>query len=419
MGDEDEPPDGRNHGKTSGLVKTVEHDDDDGILSIPNRTQGIIGYCNPSIIPSYVKGKGYPIFVRTRFADNNRYGESSKIKAGYMHSPTEIGELRTIIGKNAPYANWGTEDLRGVMGPDGNIHMAAISFDGKNARIAYYIASTDLRDVQYIGTISPKITLEKAQKFFKRGSIYHKAIGQALEEAKRNRKRGMLLQNKDASPYFHGRGMKLFGRIEPCIQTHTLRKDDSNINPNPLTTHEIIKAVREAGRIDYWENELLNLEARTIMTPEASQIKIGLGGAPIKMTGIDDGTEVGTMHSVFRSRREFGGRKVDYYLYLGSLFNYDPVHDRVTAKLRDALIIPSTKGDRLKEYDKQGNLVTVKDIAFSSALISDPNSPQTAFIYGGGGDRCTRWRSFGLEWYREATNHPHNRQHIKDLIDAA
>lgn len=401
MDEGEEPPD---RGKISTLVKTIEHHDSEGILFRPDLANGIIGYCNPTVIPKRVAGKGRPIFIRKRIRANNDYGEISVIDAGYMPNHNSVENLRTIIETDDGYAKFGVEDPNAVMDPEENIHLTGIGFDGVNPHILYWVISPDLENIQYMGKIGPEIPIRRAKELLGGIPIYAREIEASIEDTIKNNKEGVILNNKDASLYLPNRGVQLFGRFSPCIQVHTLRKDDSATNPNPLTTNEIIQAVKKTQEEGFWENEVSNLFYKTIIAPRNGQKKVGLGSAPVDIGGIP----IGTYHDSLNDKITIEENLVDYWKYNGSFFKYDPTNKIATGKIIDSLLKPNDKEDRLKELHR-GKLATVKDIHFVKSIVPMEDDPTGACIYSGCGDAYVKWRTTGIPWISKELDHPHNK----------
>ncbi|MBT7102327.1 hypothetical protein HN935_02335 [archaeon] len=375
MEDSDEPPDD----------DVREPTDRDGILETPNKIS-----CNPSVVPTYIEGKGYPMLIRARVPRDGRKmsgnprDEISKVYATFLETPTRLSEeYRVLIGADNHYAKFGTEDARAVMRPDGNLDIAAISFDGKDPRIAHYISDPELTEAEYQGIAGPRVPLKRAIDIAGKDSYYGRIWTPLLEIAKKFGKGDMLLPNKDASFYYPTPTEKgLFGRFPESIQYHPFEHES------------------DLRRKDYWENEIANLEDRTILTPEKGWQKIGMGGPPIDI----DGRKIATCHRVIGTEGPF----LNWYQYFGSFFELGQTEPVATARLRDALLSPKPE-DRLRERTGRGRLETIKDVAFPTAMIVEGDQ---IYIYYGAGDQRIRWRTTTKQHILEGLAHPHNRRHL-------
>jgi predicted GH43/DUF377 family glycosyl hydrolase len=388
MEDADEPP---SRQKKSNLAKTIEHIDISGTLLKPNLEKGIIGYCNMDVSDTQTS-YGYPATIRKISKANNPYGQISEVIGTHLLTPTTLnGEHRVIAGANNDFAKCGTEDARIKQGPDGNLYIIGIAFDGQDPRMVAYITSPDFKNIQYLGIVGPQISQERAIDIVGPKTLLGKIIQKEHQSSKR---KNALLQDKDASLFFNNRDIGLFGRKAGCINYHPIREEKNKSATTPLTHYQITDSIKELQRPDYWENELENLRKRTIMTPEENWGKIGLGSAP----GQDN---IGTCHRTFK--RVIGD--VECWIYQGSFFEFDPINKKVISRLRSALFTP-TPEDIFTEYSDR-KLKIMKYVSFPMGKINHGN---TKFVYIGNADNRTQFRSTSGEWLKRELRDPHNTQ---------
>jgi len=358
MVEDDEPP----NIEGCGLDKSVNYLQ--GILLLPDRNLNEIGVCNSSICPYYFKEKGYPILSRVRSKANNHYGEISLIRRSYLETPTRVSkESKVLIRPDKEYSKYGREDAR-IVKNNGIYYITSIAFDGENTRVILD-TSRDLEEITNEGIIG-EILLEKAVSIVGNQSYYGKLWEQQLEGSTLERKTQLLGIKDVALEFLPDDKVGLWYRIEPHMQ------------------FSVADSISDFFREDYWENEIKSIMDRTIITREKDEIKIGLGGPPIKING----KNIGTYHKVTYDRQG----NIDIYYYFGSFFEFDPNNKKIISRLRNPLLIPEKK-DSLVEVNTQNKIKTIKLVSFPMGMIVNPENPNELYVYYGGGDREQSWRT--------------------------
>jgi predicted GH43/DUF377 family glycosyl hydrolase len=359
--------------------------DNKGLLVLPDPDS-----CNPSVVPNYIDGKGWPILVRVRQKANNSYGEASIVKAGYLFNPTTVVDYHTLIGADESHSKMGREDAR-IVEFEGRYYITSVGWDGKNARVILD-STDDLRNVQNHGVISCQIPLLEAIEMMgdERYKTYYKT---RFRDAKESDLEGLLLQDKDAALEFLPDGRYgLWHRWEPGVQ------------------FSVADSLEDFSKNDYWENQLRRIGEVTQIWPLEGQRKVGLGGPPINI----DGKRIGTLHYLEANESE----REDVYTYYGSFFMFDPTKVRVTSVLKDALFVPKSEDATLVENHKDKKII--KKVEFPSAMIRDRNNEDILWVYYGLGDKLTGWRTTSAKWLIDELEHDHNKLHIeRDSIELA
>lgn len=377
MGDTDgEPPDDRYRQRNiSNLVKTVQHQDSNGIILRPDLSRGILGVCNATVLG---ENMGY----RERIKANNEYGQTSvgtrqRIENGDPRKP--IGEPKRILIPSEEYDIDGCEDLRFS---EGFITYVGFKEGPKGgARIALAEASKDFTKIKKYGVIGPQIRLREAMDLFQdeRYIAYH-----GKQESKLKANDDPYLTDKDAALFPINEEYWLIHRIEPDIW---------------LTK---VKNIRELTNQDMWREALKNPKDHIILKAPEGIMKYGLGDCPREI----DGRLIASGHQVTGSEGNF----LNYYDYTSFLMQFSK-DGKIISKMGST--IPFS--DNVKYFDEyigKGANRTLrhrKKVEFGEGFAIDPENSDTLIFTYGLADSMLGYRTISKTHVINDLDHPANR----------
>lgn len=279
-----------------------------------------------------------------------RQGNHSTVGYCKLDGPLKVVKRKTkpVIVPEFEYEKQGIEDPRIVLF-NGKYYLFYTAFDGKNAMAAYAV-SKDLKKWQKKGTITPKMTYDKAEDIFRKSKSKLKEKYFFFESYYKDIvAKDVLLWEKDVFifPKKFNNKYALVHRILPDIQVAYFN------NFKELSS-------------DYWEEYLENLGDYVILEPKHGYESRNIGGgAPVIET------EKGWL-MIYHAVEDTNKGKI-YHASAALLDKEDPT--KVLGHLKKPLFSPT------KDYEKCGD---VPNVIFPSATtIFD----ERLYIYYGAADK--------------------------------
>lgn len=313
-----------------------------GVILSPTKNEfEAVSVLNPAC---YQEGEYVHVFYRA--IDSNH---KSAIGYAKLKGPTEVVERwdKPIIERVCDYESHGIEDPR-IVKIGKTFYLTYVAHDGKNAIVAY-ATSTDLKNFERQGIISPKLTYDDVGDIFEKERLKDRYL---MFEAyyKQNAGRNVLLWEKDA--FFFPKKIKrkfaLIHRILPDI--HII----------------FFKNFNELKQQRFWKKYLENLPAHVVLENKFwfESRNIGGGAPPIETK---DGWIL-----IYHSVEELNRARI-YHASAALLDKNDPA--KAIGRLDYPLFSPEEK------WEKQG---FVSNVVFptGTAIFDDH-----LYIYYGAADK--------------------------------
>lgn len=324
---------------------------DEGVVlertNLPFESQAVL---NPACIES---GGILHMYYRAVRAGNFSTIGYAQFKDGKMIMRLD----RPLLFPEFDYEMQGLEDPR-IVFLDGTYYLFYTAYDGKNARIAY-ATSTDLLNFQKKGLVSPAITYDKAEDYFRNSNVKGRY---SMFEAfyKDVISKDVLLWEKDASlfPKKIGGKFALVHRVLPGIQIIFFEKFSD------LTE-------------DYWRNYFLELDKSIVLDPVNwfESWSIGGGCPPIE-------TDKGWL-LIYHAVEDCGPNLRRYHAAAALLDLKNPL--KVLGRLKEPLFSPESK------WEKEGD---VNNVVFPTGAVIKNGR---VYIYYGAADKVIGLKSADLD----------------------